>query len=397
MVEPAVELTAEEVRRYARHLLIAEVGDLGQRRLKNSWVLVIGAGGLGSPALMYLAAAGVGTLGVVDFDVVEESNLQRQVIHGVADVGRSKVESARDRVAEINPLVRLRTHREELTSANALDLFAQYDLVLDGSDNFATRYLANDACVLTGIPYVWASILRFEGQASVFWAGHGPCYRCLFPEPPPPGAVPSCAEAGVLGVLCASIGSVQVAEAIKLITGIGEPLVGRLKLHDSLAASWRELSVRANPDCPLCGDDPSITELIDYQVFCGVEPAAVAGSGEDLSDDEWGEDLSVEALAERLRLRDQGRDEFVLVDVREPRERRINEIPGSVLVPLAEFEAGTALPQLPEDAELVLYCRSGIRSAHALQLVRAAGRRGSNVAGGVIDWVDRIDPQQAKY
>lgn len=388
LVEPADELTPEELRRYARHLLIGELGEVGQRRLKNARVLVIGAGGLGSPAVMYLAAAGVGTLGVVDFDVVEESNLQRQVIHGVGDVGCPKVESARRAIERINPLVTVRTHETELTAGNALELFADYDLVVDGSDNFATRYLANDACVLTGIPYVWASILRFEGQVSVFWAGHGPCYRCLFPEPPPPGAVPSCAEAGVLGVLCASIGSAQVTEAIKLITGIGEPLLGRLKLHDALSGNWRELGVRANPECALCGDEPTITELIDYELFC---PAATAPSVERQ------DEITVAELAQRLRMREQGRDDFVLVDVREPRERAINQIPGSVLVPLGEFEAGTALAQLPEEAELLLYCRSGVRSAHALELVRAAGRDGLNVAGGVLDWVDSIDPSQATY
>lgn len=387
LVAPAAELNRAELRRYARHLLVTEFGEEGQRRLKNARVLVIGAGGLGSPALMYLAAAGVGTLGVVDFDVVEESNLQRQVIHGTGDVGRPKVDSATDRVAELNPLISVRTHRTELTSANALELFGQYDIVVDGSDNFATRYLANDACALIGIPYVWASILRFEGQASVFWAGHGPCYRCLFPEPPPPGAVPSCAEAGVLGVLCASIGALQATEAIKLITGIGDPLLGRLKLHDALAGSWRELTVRANPGCALCGNAPTITELVDYQQFCGVPSVATEGADE----------LDVEELAERLRRRDRGEDDFVLVDVREPRERTINQIPGSVLVPLGEFEAGTALAQLPPEAELLLYCRSGVRSAHALELVRAAGRRGSNVAGGVLDWVNRIDPSQATY
>ena len=276
LVEPAPALSREEVARYARHLLIPEVGLLGQRRLKAARVLVVGAGGLGSPALLYLAAAGVGTIGVVDDDVVETSNLQRQVVHGVGDVGRAKTASAADTLAEVNPLVTVVRHDLRLDSGNALELIGGYDLVLDGTDNFATRYLVNDACVLLGKPHVWGSIYRFDGQVSVWWAEHGPCYRCVFPEPPPPGMVPSCAEGGVLGVLCAAIGSVQATETIKLLTGVGEPLVGRLMVHDALRQSWDTLTVRKDPDCAVCGTSPTVTELVDYEVFCGVAEGAAA-------------------------------------------------------------------------------------------------------------------------
>ena len=281
LVEPAAELTVDEVRRYSRHLIIPDVGMTGQKRLKNAKVLCVGAGGLGSPALLYLAAAGVGTLGIVDFDVVDESNLQRQIIHGQSDVGRPKAESARDSIREINPNVTVIVHEERLDSDNAMEIFAGYDLIVDGTDNFATRYLVNDACVLLGKPYVWGSIYRFDGQASVFWAEHGPCYRCLYPEPPPPGMVPSCAEGGVLGVLCGSIGSIQVTEAIKLITGIGEPLVGRLMIYDALEMTYRSVRVRKDPECPVCGKNPTVTELIDYEEFCGAvsEEAQQAAAG----------------------------------------------------------------------------------------------------------------------
>src|SRR5919198_508462 len=282
LVEPAEELSKEEVARYSRHLIIPDVGVDGQKRLKNAKVLVVGAGGLGSPALLYLAAAGVGTLGIVEFDVVDESNLQRQIIHGQSDIGRSKAESARDSVQEINPLIQVNIHEQRLDSSNVMELFAQYDLIVDGTDNFATRYLVNDACVLLGKPYVWGSIYRFDGQASVFWAEHGPCYRCLYPEPPPPGMVPSCAEGGVLGVLCASIGSIQVTEAIKLLTGVGEPLVGGLMVYDALEMTYRKIKVRKDPNCALCGENPTITGLIDYDDFCGAvseeASAAVVGS-----------------------------------------------------------------------------------------------------------------------
>src|SRR6266513_1029904 len=281
LVAPAPELTIDEVRRYSRHLIIPDVAMDGQKRLKNAKVLVVGAGGLGSPALMYLAAAGVGTLGVIDFDVVDESNLQRQIIHGQSDIGRSKAESARDSVLEINPYVTVNLHEERLDSSNVMDLFAQYDLIVDGTDNFATRYLVNDACVLLGKPYVWGSIYRFDGQASVFWAEHGPCYRCLYPEPPPPGMVPSCAEGGVLGVLCASVGSIQVTEAVKLLAGIGEPLLGRLMVYDALEMTYRQIRVRKDPNCAVCGENPTVTELIDYEDFCGSvsEEAAAATVG----------------------------------------------------------------------------------------------------------------------
>ena len=283
LVEPAAELTVDEVRRYSRHLIIPDVGMTGQKRLKNAKVLCVGAGGLGSPALLYLAAAGVGTLGIVDFDVVDESNLQRQIIHGQSDVGRPKAESARDSIREINPYVTVIVHEERLDSDNAMQIFAGYDLIVDGTDNFATRYLVNDACVLLGKPYVWGSIYRFDGQASVFWAEHGPCYRCLYPEPPPPGMVPSCAEGGVLGVLCGSIGSIQVTEAIKVITGIGEPLVGRLMIYDALEMTYRSVKVRKDPECPVCGKNPTVTELIDYEEFCGAvsEEAQLAAAGFD--------------------------------------------------------------------------------------------------------------------
>src|SRR6202161_2494567 len=304
LVEPAEELTVDEVRRYSRHLIIPDVGMTGQKRLKNAKVLCVGAGGLGSPALLYLAAAGVGTLGVVDFDVVDESNLQRQVIPGQSDMGRSKAESARDSIREINPYVNVIVHKERLDSDNAMQIFADYDLIVDGTDNFATRYLVNDACVLLGKPYVWGSIYRFDGQASVVWAEHGPCYRCLYPEPPPPGMVPSCAEGGVLGVLCASIGSIQVNEAIKVITGIGEPIVGRLMIYDALEMTYRSVKVRKDPECPLCGKNPTITELIDYEAFCGPvsEAAAEAAAGSTITASE---------LAEMQR---RG-DDFLLVDV----------------------------------------------------------------------------------
>ena len=288
LVEPAAELTVDEVRRYSRHLIIPDVGMTGQKRLKNAKVLCVGAGGLGSPALLYLAAAGVGTLGIIDFDVVDESNLQRQIIHGQSDVGRPKAESARDSIREINPLVNVVVHEVHLDSDNAMEIFADYDLIVDGTDNFATRYLVNDACVLLGKPYVWGSIYRFDGQASVFWAEYGPCYRCLYPEPPPPGMVPSCAEGGVLGVLCASIGSIQVNEAIKLITGIGESLAGRLMIYDALEMTYHSVRVRKDPECAVCGKNPTITELIDYEAFCGAVSAGGRRGGRGLDDQRQG-------------------------------------------------------------------------------------------------------------
>ena len=395
LVEPAAELSLDEVRRYSRHLIIPEVGMDGQKRLKNAKVLVIGAGGLGSPALLYLAAAGVGTLGIVEFDEVDESNLQRQVIHGQSDLGRPKAESARDRVAEVNPYVHVVVHGERLDNDNALDIFGQYDLIVDGTDNFATRYLVNDAAVLLAKPYVWGSIFRFDGQASVFWpaapGGEAPCYRCLYPEPPPPGMVPSCAEGGVLGVLCASIGAIQVTEAVKLLTGIGTPLLGKLVVYDALELEYRKLSVRRNPDCAVCGDNPTVTELIDYADFCGVisDDAAEAAAGST---------ISVTQLAAMLKERDEGTRDFTLVDVREPNEYEINKIHGSVLIPKGDFLTGEALGRLPQDKPVVLHCKTGARSAEALAVLHGAGFADAvHVGGGVVAWVDQIDPSQPAY
>jgi len=387
LVEPAAELTRDEVRRYSRHLIIPDVGVTGQKRLKNARVLCVGAGGLGSPALMYLAAAGVGTLGVVDFDTVDESNLQRQVIHGQSDIGRSKAESAAASVKEINPYVNVVIHNTALSNDNVFEIFSQYDLIVDGTDNFATRYMVNDAAVLLGKPYVWGSIYRFDGQASVFWAENGPCYRCLYPEPPPPGMVPSCAEGGVLGVLCASVGSIQVTEAIKLLTGIGEPLVGRLMVYDALEMAYRTIKVRKDPQCAVCGENPTVTELIDYEDFCGAVSAEAA-------DAVVGSTITVTDLAEWLR----AEKPIHLVDVREPAEYEINKIPGSVLIPKSEILSGAALASLPQDRQVVLYCKTGVRSAEALAAIKAAGFRDAvHVHGGVSAWVRQVDPSQPSY
>ncbi|MEP6697759.1 MAG: molybdopterin-synthase adenylyltransferase MoeB, partial [Pseudonocardiales bacterium] len=338
LVDPAPELSIDEVRRYSRHLIIPDVAMEGQKRLKNAKVLAIGAGGLGSPVLMYLAAAGVGTLGIVDFDTVEESNLQRQIIHGQSDIDRLKAASARDAIREINPHVDVVVHADRLESSNALEILEPYDLIVDGTDNFATRYLVNDACVLLGKPYVWGSIYRFDGQASVFWAEYGPCYRCLYPEPPPPGMVPSCAEGGVLGVLCGSVGSVQATEAIKVITGIGNALVGRLQIYDALEASWRTINVRKDPECPICGKNPTITGLIDYEEFCGVVSTEAAEAAQ-------GSTITAQDLADLV---DAGEDVF-LIDVREPAEYAIVKIPGSVLIPKDEILSGRALAGIPQE------------------------------------------------
>jgi adenylyltransferase/sulfurtransferase len=387
LVEPAAELSVDEVRRYSRHLIIPDVGMTGQKRLKNAKVLCVGAGGLGSPALLYLAAAGVGTLGVIDFDVVDESNLQRQIIHGQSDVGRSKAESARDSINELNPLVNVIVHTERLDSDNAMQVFEPYDLIVDGTDNFATRYLVNDACVLLGKPYIWGSIYRFDGQASVFWADHGPCYRCLYPEPPPPGMVPSCAEGGVLGVLCASIGSIQVTEAIKVITGIGDPLVGRLMIYDALDMTYRSVKVRKDPECPVCGKNPTVTELIDYEEFCG----AVSEEAQEAA---MGSTISARQLKEML----DGDDNIFLVDVREPNEYEIVSIPGSVLIPKGELLSGAALERLPQDRRIVLHCKSGARSAECLAVVKDAGFSDAvHVGGGVLAWVSQVDPSLPSY
>jgi len=359
----------------------------GQKRLKNAKVLCVGAGGLGSPALLYLAAAGVGTLGVIDFDTVDESNLQRQIIHGQSDIGRPKAESARDSIKEINPYVNVVLYEESLTVDNVMDIFSQFDLIVDGTDNFATRYMVNDACVLLGKPYVWGSIFRFDGQASVFWAEHGPCYRCLYPDPPPPGMVPSCAEGGVLGVLCGSIGSIQVTEAIKLLTGIGEPLAGRLMIYDALEMSYRTVRIRKDPECAICGKNPTITELIDYDAFCGVlsEDAQEAASGSTIT------------ATELKSMLDNG-DNIFLVDVREPNEYEIVSIPGSVLIPKDQFLTGAALEKLPQDKRIVLHCKSGARSAEALAVVKNAGFSDAvHVGGGVLAWASQVDPSLPTY
>jgi adenylyltransferase/sulfurtransferase len=380
-------LSIDEVRRYSRHLIIPDVAMTGQKRLKNAKVLCIGAGGLGSPALMYLAAAGVGTLGIVEFDTVDESNLQRQIIHGQSDIGRSKAQSAADSVHEINPLVEVKVHELHLDSSNVMELFAQYDLIVDGTDNFATRYLVNDAAVLLGKPYVWGSIYRFDGQASVFWAEYGPCYRCLYPEPPPPGMVPSCAEGGVLGVLCASIGSIQVNEAIKLITGIGEPLVGSLMVYDALEMEYRKIRVRKDPNCAVCGEHPTVTELIDYEEFCGVvsEEAQEAAAGSTITVNDLKELLDSDKPIE-------------LIDVREPAEWEIVRIPGAKLIPKDEILRGDALASLPQDRQIVMYCKTGVRSAETLAAVKNAGFKDAvHVFGGVTAWVREIDPSLPSY
>jgi adenylyltransferase/sulfurtransferase len=386
LVEPAAELTREEVGRYSRHLIIPDVGMDGQKRLKNAKVLVVGAGGLGSPALMYLAAAGVGTLGILDFDVVDESNLQRQIIHGQSDIGRPKAESARESVKEINPLVDVRVHEDHLNSSNALEIFADYDLILDGTDNFATRYLVNDACVLLGKPYVWGSIYRFEGQASVFWANptggrEGVQYRDLYPEPPPPGMVPSCAEGGVLGVLCASIGSIMVTEAIKLITGIGETLLGRLMVYDALEMSYRTVRIRKDPQ-----GEP-VTELIDYDAFCGTvsDDAQNAAAGHTIT------------AGELKEMFDAGKD-FELIDVREPNEYEIVSIPGAQLIPKDRILSGEVLAELPQDRQIVLHCKTGVRSAEALAALHKAGFSDAiHVGNGVLGWVREVDPSLPSY
>ncbi|ACY99293.1 MULTISPECIES: adenylyltransferase/sulfurtransferase MoeZ [Thermomonospora] len=388
LVEPAAELTREEVNRYSRHLIIPDVGMAGQKRLKNAKVLCVGAGGLGSPALMYLAAAGIGTLGIIDFDVVDESNLQRQVIHRQSSLGVPKAESAAATVREINPLINVVVHNVALDRDNVMEIFSGYDLIVDGTDNFATRYMVNDAAVLLGKPYVWGSIYRFDGQASVFWAEHGPCYRCLYPEPPPPGMVPSCAEGGVLGVLCASIGSIQVNEAIKLITGIGEPLVGRLMIYDALEMTYRSVKVRKDPECALCGKNPTITELLpDYEAFCGTLSDEASEAVKDST-------ISVHDLKAML---DRGEDIF-LVDVREPNEHEIVSIPGATLIPKGEFLNGSALERLPQDKKIVLHCKSGVRSAEALAVVKNAGFSDAvHVGGGILAWINQIDPSLPTY
>ncbi len=381
------ELTNDEIKRYSRHLIMPEVGVEGQRKLKAAKVLCIGAGGLGSPAAMYLAAAGVGTLGLVDFDVVDFSNLQRQILHGTPDVGRSKLASARDRLNALNPNVTIESHEIALSSQNALELFEPYDVILDGTDNFPTRYLVNDACVLLGKPNAYGSIFRFEGQASVFATKGGPCYRCLYPEPPPPGLVPSCAEGGVLGVLPGIIGVIQATEALKLIMNVGEPLIGRFLIFDALRMKFRELKLRKEPDCPVCGTHATIKQLIDYEQFCGVTPAAP----EPVAVNTATEITSVE-LKQRL---DRG-DALRIVDVREPNEYQINRIPGSVLIPLGDVPKRQN--ELDPNDEIVVHCKMGTRSAKAADFLRSVGFKWVlNLKGGILDWVEKVDPSQPKY
>jgi adenylyltransferase/sulfurtransferase len=381
------ELTNEEIKRYSRHLIMPEVGVDGQRKLKAGKVLCIGAGGLGSPVAMYLAAAGVGTIGIVDFDVVDFSNLQRQIIHGTPDVGRSKLASAKDRLHAINPNIDVQTHDAALSSQNAMKLFEPYDIIVDGTDNFPTRYLVNDACVLLGKPNAYGSIFRFEGQASVFATKEGPCYRCLYPEPPPPGLVPSCAEGGVLGVLPGIIGVIQATETVKLIMGIGEPLVGRFLIYDALRMKFRELKLRKDPDCPVCGTHPTVTQLIDYEQFCGIvparpEPVTVNNATE------------ITALELKQRL-DRG-DALTIVDVREPNEYQINRIAGSILIPLGDIPK--RYNELDPSAELIMQCKSGARSGRAADFLRSVGfKRVLNLKGGILDWIDKVDPSQPKY
>ena len=385
MTTPA--LTNEEVARYSRHLIMPEVGMDGQLKLKAASVLCIGAGGLGSPVAMYLAAAGVGRIGIVDFDVVDYSNLQRQIIHGTPDVGRPKLDSARDSLAAINPEVRVDTHNVALSSSNALDLFREYDIIVDGTDNFPTRYLVNDACVLLGKPNCYGSIFRFEGQASVFGAPGGPCYRCLYPEPPPPGLVPSCAEGGVLGILPGVVGTIQATEAVKLIMGAGEPLIGRFLIYDALRMRFRELKLRKDPDCPVCGEHPTVTALIDYDQFCGIAPPASAAADPPPSDD---------ATVEQLKARLDQRDEPFILDVREPQEYQICNIPGSTLIPLGDLPS--RLHELEGRGEMIVHCKSGVRSAKAVKLLREAGfAQAKNLRGGILRWIDAVDPTLPKY
>ena len=390
MDEGLPNLSPEEIQRYSRHLIMPEVGMDGQRRLKAGSVLCIGAGGLGSPAAMYLAAAGIGRIGLVDFDVVDYSNLQRQLLHGTPDVGRSKLESARARLNALNPHVQIDTYETLLSSENALDLFAPYDVILDGTDNFPTRYLVNDACVLSGKPNAYGSIFRFEGQASVFATKEGPCYRCLYPEPPPPGLVPSCAEGGVLGVLPGIIGVIQATETAKLILGIGEPLIGRFMIYDALKMRFRELKLRKDPECPVCGTNPTVTRLIDYEQFCGIrpEPAQVQTTGASVND--W--EITPVELKKKM---DAGETPFIL-DVREPNEYQINRIEGSTLIPLGELPR--RYQELPRDREIVAQCKMGGRSAKAMDFLKSVGFANvKNLRGGILEWIDKVDPSQPKY
>ncbi len=383
-----VVLSNEEIRRYSRHLIMPEVALAGQKKLKRASVLLVGTGGLGSPLGLYLAAAGVGRIGLVDYDVVDETNLQRQVIHGTKDIGRSKLASAKERMLDVNPYVQVDTYETVLTSENALDILKGYDVIVDGTDNFPTRYLVNDACVLLGKPNVYGSIFRFEGQVSVFYAKEGPCYRCLFPQPPPPGLVPSCAEGGVLGILPGTIGTLQATEAIKLILGIGEPLIGRLLLYDALQMRFEEVKLRKNPKCPVCGEQPTVTALIDYEQFCGV-PAHDRENGSKLAS-EW--EITPQELKTRL---DRG-ERIVIVDVREPHEWDIAHIEGARLMPLGSL--AERVHELDSADEIVLHCKTGVRSARALEFLRGIGfRKLKNLKGGINAWAREVDPRLPTY
>jgi sulfur-carrier protein adenylyltransferase/sulfurtransferase len=380
----ATQLSHEEIRRYSRHLIMPEVGMDGQRKLKEASVLCVGAGGLGSPLALYLAAAGVGHIGLVEFDVVDESNLQRQIIHGTATLGKSKLESAKARLHDLNPLIEITGYEEPLTSANALDIVPHYDIVADGTDNFQTRYLTNDACVLLGKPNVYGSIFRFEGQASVFYAKEGPCYRCLFPEPPPPGLVPSCAEGGVLGVLPGVIGTIQATEVVKLIIGQGDPLIGRLLLYDALEMSFTTLKLRKNPDCVICSDHPTIDHLIDYDQFCGVVPHE--------GEAEQGIEITVKDL--KSRLESDGHD-LVVIDVREPHEWYISHLDFAQLIPKGDLP--DHLKEFDATKDYVLHCKSGVRSLEAARLMKSAGFRVKSLRGGINAWAREIDPSLPQY
>jgi molybdopterin/thiamine biosynthesis adenylyltransferase/rhodanese-related sulfurtransferase len=389
--EALPELTNDELGRYSRHLILPEVGMEGQQRLKAAKVLCVGTGGLGSPLALYLAAAGIGTLGLVDFDTVDSSNLQRQIIHSTKDIGRKKIDSAQEKLNALNPALNVVKHDTMLSSANALEIFAQYDIIADGTDNFQTRYLVNDACVLLNKPNAYGSIFRFEGQASVFATEEGPCYRCLYPEPPPPGLVPSCAEGGVLGILPGIVGVIQATEVIKLILGKGEPLIGRLLMVDALSMRFRELKLRKNPDCPVCGTNPTVTELIDYNQFCGIapEPAQAAQMKNGIPQ------ISVKELKHRLDKKETNNDNFLLLDVREPYEFQIAQI-GGKLIP--QNDVPNRLSELNPDQEILVHCRSGARSQKIAELLKANGfQKVSNVAGGILAWSDEIDPKVQKY
>ena len=385
MNEDKLTLSNQEIARYSRHLIMPEVGMNGQLKLKAASVLCIGVGGLGSPVALYLGAAGVGRIGIVDFDVVDYSNLQRQIIHGTPDVGRSKLESARDRLTAINPEVTVVTHDVTLSSTNALDLLAGYDIIVDGTDKFPTRYLVNDACVILGKPNVYGSIFRFEGQVSVFATKHGPCYRCLYPEPPPPGLVPSCAEGGVLGILPGVIGTIQATEAVKLIIGAGEPLINRFMIYDALRMNFRELKLKKDPECPVCGKGPTVTELIDYEQFCGITPAVANVASE-------GDEVTVEDLKDRL----DANDGVFLLDVREPQEFEICRIPGSTLIPLGGLPK--RLNELEGNDDMIVHCKSGVRSGKAVKLLHEVGfKKAKNLRGGILAWIEKIDPSLPKY